>query len=64
LTALDTNILARFLVTDDERPARLAKALIERLDADEERGFVSRHRALRTGVGAQPGLPLRSWRDH
>jgi len=41
MTALDTNVLVRFLVRDDEAQARKAKALVERLDEDEQRGYIS-----------------------
>jgi predicted nucleic-acid-binding protein len=41
VTAIDTNVLVRFLVGDDAAQARKAKALIERLDRSEERAYVS-----------------------
>jgi len=41
MTALDTNVLVRFLVRDDRAQARKARALIDQLDMDEERGYVS-----------------------
>jgi len=40
MIALDTNVLVRFLVADDPVQARRARSLVERLDDDEERGFV------------------------
>jgi predicted nucleic-acid-binding protein len=39
--ALDTNVLVRYLVRDDAAQARRAKALVDRLDADGERAYVS-----------------------
>jgi predicted nucleic-acid-binding protein len=41
MTALDTNILVRYLVRDDEKQARKAQALVDQLDADDERAYVS-----------------------
>ena len=41
MTAVDTNVLVRFLVSDDAAQARKAKALVERLDRNEERAYVS-----------------------
>jgi predicted nucleic-acid-binding protein len=41
MTALDTNVLVRFLVRDDRAQARKARALIDQLDMDEERSYVS-----------------------
>ena len=41
MTALDTNVLIRFLVGDDRAQARKARALVNRLEMDEERGYVS-----------------------
>lgn len=41
MTALDTNVLIRFLVRDDQKQARRAKALVDRLDENEERAYVS-----------------------
>jgi len=40
MIALDTNVLVRFLVHDDARQARKAKALVERLDEQEVQAFV------------------------
>jgi predicted nucleic-acid-binding protein len=39
--ALDTNVLVRYLVQDNEKQAEKAKALIGRLGEDEERAYVS-----------------------
>jgi predicted nucleic-acid-binding protein len=41
VTAIDTNVLVRFLVTDDPAQARKAKAFIDRLDHRDERAYVS-----------------------
>ena len=41
MIALDTNVLVRFLVQDDQDQARVASAAIERLTEDEP-GFVCR----------------------
>jgi predicted nucleic-acid-binding protein len=41
MIALDTNILVRFLVRDDPKQARKAKVLVDKLDEDEARAFVS-----------------------
>jgi predicted nucleic-acid-binding protein len=41
MIALDTNVLVRFLVGDDPKQAREAKALVTKLDEDEARAFVS-----------------------
>ncbi|OGQ83796.1 MAG: hypothetical protein A2289_24275 [Deltaproteobacteria bacterium RIFOXYA12_FULL_58_15] len=41
MIAVDTNILVRFLVNDDHKQARRAKALVDRLDDAEARAFVS-----------------------
>jgi predicted nucleic-acid-binding protein len=39
--ALDTNVLVRFLVGDDAAQARRVKALVGRLDAQQERAYVA-----------------------
>jgi predicted nucleic-acid-binding protein len=39
--AIDTNILVRYLVNDDPLQARRAKALVDRLDEEESRAYVS-----------------------
>lgn len=41
MIALDTNVLVRFLVSDDAAQARKAKALVDQLEDDEARAFVS-----------------------
>lgn len=41
MIALDTNVLVRFLVGDDAGQARKTKALIARLDAQQERAYVA-----------------------
>lgn len=41
MIALDTNVLVRFLVQDDERQARRAKALVDRVARTDDRAFVS-----------------------
>jgi predicted nucleic-acid-binding protein len=41
MNALDTNVLVRYLVADDPKQARRVKAVIERLDDDDERAYVS-----------------------
>ena len=41
MTAIDTNVLVRFLVGDDPAQARRAKALVDRLERREERAYVS-----------------------
>jgi len=41
MTGLATNVLVRFLVRDDPTQGRKAKALIDGLDGDERRGYVS-----------------------
>lgn len=40
MIALDTNVLVRFLVNDEPKQARKAKALVGKLDEDEARAFV------------------------
>jgi predicted nucleic-acid-binding protein len=41
MIALDTNVIVRFLVNDDLKQARKAKALVGQLDTKENRAFVS-----------------------
>ena len=41
MIALDTNVVLRYLLRDDPKQARKAKALIDRLDRDDELGYVS-----------------------
>jgi len=41
MIALDTNVLVRYLVRDDLKQARKAKALIDRLDREDERAYVA-----------------------
>jgi predicted nucleic-acid-binding protein len=41
VTAVDTNVLVRFLVTDDAVQSRKAKAFVDRLDRRDERAYVS-----------------------
>jgi predicted nucleic-acid-binding protein len=41
MIAVDTNVLVRFLVGDDPKQSRQARALVDDLDADEARAFVS-----------------------
>ncbi len=40
MTALDTNVIVRFLVRDDEKQARAVYALFKRAEADREALFV------------------------
>jgi predicted nucleic-acid-binding protein len=39
--ALDTNVILRYLLRDDLKQAKKAKALVDRLDRDDERAYVS-----------------------
>lgn len=41
MIALDTNVLVRFLVKDDPLQTRKAKALVDGLDDDQKRAYVS-----------------------
>ena len=41
MIALDTNVLVRFLVRDDDAQAKRASALVDRLTEREERAYVS-----------------------
>lgn len=41
MTALDTNVLVRYLVRDDLKQAHRARSLIERLDKNQEQAYVS-----------------------
>lgn len=41
MSALDTNVLVRFLVRDEPAQARRAKALVDALEDREERAYVS-----------------------
>ena len=41
MIALDTNVLVRFLVRDDDAQAKRAGALVDRLTEREERAYVS-----------------------
>jgi predicted nucleic-acid-binding protein len=41
LIALDTNVIIRFLVGDDVKQARRARALVQRLGEEDERAYVS-----------------------
>jgi predicted nucleic-acid-binding protein len=41
MIGLDTNILVRYLVQDDAKQAALAEQLIDSLNAQERRGFIS-----------------------
>lgn len=41
MIALDTNVILRYLLRDDPKQAKKAKALVDRLDQDEERAYVS-----------------------
>ena len=41
MIALDTNVILRYLLRDDLKQAKKAKSLVERLDRDDERAYVS-----------------------
>jgi predicted nucleic-acid-binding protein len=41
MTALDTNVLVRYLIEDDQKQSRQAARLIERAVASDERLFIS-----------------------
>ncbi len=41
MIALDTNVLVRYLLRDDPKQAKQAKALVDRLDRDGEQAYVS-----------------------
>jgi len=41
MIAIDTNVLVRYLVNDDPKQARKAKALVHQLDSEEARAYVS-----------------------
>lgn len=41
MIGLDTNILVRYLVQDDPKQAALAEQLINSLDSNDQRGFIS-----------------------
>ena len=41
MIALDTNVILRYLLRDDPKQARKAKALVDRLDRDDEQAYVS-----------------------
>ena len=61
MIGLDTNVLVRFLVRDDEQQAEEARALLESLTADDRPGFVCREviielvRVLERAYGFSPG---------
>jgi predicted nucleic-acid-binding protein len=39
--ALDANVIVRYLLRDDPKQAKQAKALVDRLDRDDEQAYVS-----------------------
>jgi predicted nucleic-acid-binding protein len=41
MIAIDTNVLVRYLVKDDPKQARKAKALVNQLDENDERAYIS-----------------------
>lgn len=41
MIALDSSVILRFLLRDDPKQSKKAKALVDRLDQDDERAYVS-----------------------